>query len=190
MPQSAPTEYTARSMLILQKKKRAAKKVSQYAAAKRLAARQGAAAPFAGKKRWGMEYRLEKRGVHLAGAAALAAALVLAAVTPGAAVLRYALAAAFGGYIWVRGLLYVRHARWGVCGGVLFFQTGRLLVARRLLPLGRIGVLHFHRLPLGLCFLTAQAGLAVCVIPFVRRADAEAFFLLWTDAGGTAFSPE
>ena len=137
-----------------------------------------------------MEHRLSARGVHLLGGAVLALALGLAALAPGAAGLRFSLAAVFALYIWVRGLLYVRHARWGVRGGALVYSTGCLLAVRRVLPLGRIGVLHFHRLPLGLCFLTAQAGLAVCVIPFVRRADAEAFFLLWTDAGGTAFSPE
>lgn len=126
-----------------------------------------------------MEYRLDVRGVHLLGGAVLISALVLARLAPGAAGLRFSLAAAFALYIWVRGLLYVRHARWGVRGDALVFRTGRLLAVRRVLPLGRIGAVHYLRLPFGVCFLTAQTGLAVCVIPFVYGADAEMFLKKW-----------
>ncbi len=125
------------------------------------------------------EYRLDIRGAHVAGGAAGAAAFGLAALAPGAAELRFSLAAVFGAYVWVRALLFVRRARWGVRGGALFFQTGRFFLARQFLPLGRIAVLHCHRLPLGLCFLAAQAAPGVCVIPFVRPADAESFLAGW-----------
>ena len=126
-----------------------------------------------------MEYRLDLRGVHLLGGAVLAFALVVARFAPGAAGLRFSLAAAFALYIWVRGLLYVRHARWGVRGGALVYRTGCLLAVRRVLPLGRIGAVHAVRLPFGVCFLSVQSGLTVCVIPFVYRADAEAFLAQW-----------
>ena len=129
-----------------------------------------------------MEYRLDLRGVHLLGGAVLVFALVVARLAPGAAGLRFSLAAAFALYIWVRGLLYVRHARWGVCGDRLEFCTGRLLAVRRVLPLAGIGAVHFVRLPFEVCFLTVQSGLAVCVIPFVYRADAEAFLTQWEQA--------
>ena len=122
-----------------------------------------------------MEYRLDVRGVHLLGGGVLALALGLAALAPGAAGLRFSLAEVFALYIWVRGLLYVRYARWTVRGGVLEYRTGRLLAVRRVLPLGHIDAVHLVRLPFGVCFLTAQSGLAVCVIPFVRRGYAEAF---------------
>ena len=129
-----------------------------------------------------MEHRLSARGVQLLGGAVLALALGLAALAPGAAGLRFSLAAAFALYIWVRGLLYVRHARWGVCGDRLEFCTGRLLAVRRVLPLGRIGAVHAVRLPFGVCFLSVQSGLTVCVIPFVHRTDAEAFLTQWEQA--------
>ncbi len=131
-----------------------------------------------------MEYRLDLRGVHLLGGAVLAFALVVAKLAPGAAGLRFSLAAVFALYIWVRGLLYVRHARWGVRGVWLEFSTGRLLAVRRVLPLAGIGAVHFVRLPFGVCFLTVQSGLAVCVIPFVRRADAEGFLAGWQGKTG------
>ena len=131
-----------------------------------------------------MEYRLDLRGVHLLGGAVLVFALVVAKLAPGAAGLRFSLAAAFALYIWVRGLLYVRHARCGVCGDRLEFCTGRLLAVRRVLPLAGIGAVHFVRLPFGVCFLTVQSGLAVCVIPFVRRADAEGFLAGWQEKNG------
>jgi hypothetical protein len=128
-----------------------------------------------------MEYRLDLRGVHLLGGAVLALGQVLAKFAPGAAELRFSLAAAFALYIWVRGLLYVRHARWGVRGAALEFCTGRLLAVRRVLPLGHVDAAHLVRLPFGVCFLTVQSGLAVCVIPFVRRADAEGFLAGWQE---------
>ena len=96
-----------------------------------------------------MEHRLSARGVHLLGGAVLALALGLAALAPGAAGLRFSLAAVFALYIWVRGLLYVRHARWGVRGAALEFCTGRLLAVRRVLPLAVIGAVHLVRLPFG-----------------------------------------
>ena len=129
-----------------------------------------------------MEHRLSARGVHLLGGAVLALALGLAALAPGAAGLRFSLAAVFALYIWVRGLLYVRHARWGVRGGALVYSTGCLLAVRRVLPLARIGAVHVVRLPFGVCFLSVQSGLAVCVIPFVHRTDAEAFLTQWEQA--------
>ena len=129
-----------------------------------------------------MEYRLDLRGVHLLGGAVLVFALVVAKLAPGAAGLRFSLAAAFALYIWVRGLLYVRHARWGVRGGALVYSTGCLLAVRRVLPLGRIGAVHAVRLPFGVCFLSVQSGLTVCVIPFVHRTDAEALLTQWEQA--------